>query len=52
MNAEPATPSPQAAASAVVAALEQAWTAIRAHHPDVPERERSTRKDHREDAFP
>jgi hypothetical protein len=35
MNAEPA--SPQAAASAVVAALEQAWTAIRAHHPDVPQ---------------
>jgi hypothetical protein len=37
MNAEPATPSPQVAASAVVAALEHAWTAIRAHHPDVPE---------------
>jgi hypothetical protein len=37
MSAEPATPSPQAAASAVVAALEDAWTAIRAHHPDVPE---------------
>jgi hypothetical protein len=37
MNAEPSTASPQAAASAVVAALEQAWTAIRAHHPDVPE---------------
>jgi hypothetical protein len=37
MNAEPATPSPQVAASAVVAALEQAWTAIRAHHPDVPQ---------------
>jgi hypothetical protein len=36
MNAEPATPSPQAA-SAVVAALEQAWTAIRTHHPDVPQ---------------
>ena len=36
MNAEPTT-SPQAAASAVVAALEQAWTAIRAHHPDVPQ---------------
>jgi hypothetical protein len=35
MNAEPT--SPQAAASAVVAALEQAWTAIRAHHPDVPQ---------------
>jgi hypothetical protein len=37
MNAEPATPSPQAAASAVVAALEQAWTAIFGHHPDVPQ---------------
>lgn len=37
MNAEPAVPSPQAAASAVVAALERAWTAIRAHHPDVPQ---------------
>jgi hypothetical protein len=37
VNAEPATPSPQAAASAVVAALEHAWTAIRAHHPDVPQ---------------
>jgi hypothetical protein len=37
MSAEPATPSPQAAASAVVAALEDAWTAIRTHHPDVPE---------------
>jgi hypothetical protein len=37
MNAEPGTASPQAAASAVVAALEQAWTAIRAHHPDVPQ---------------
>jgi hypothetical protein len=35
MNAEPT--SPQAAASAVVAALERAWTAIRAHHPDVPQ---------------
>jgi hypothetical protein len=35
MNAEPT--SPQAAASAVVAALEQAWTAIRAYHPDVPQ---------------
>ncbi len=35
MNAEPT--SPQVAASAVVAALEQAWTAIRAHHPDVPQ---------------
>ncbi len=34
MSAEP-TPSPQAA-SAVVAALEHAWAAIRAHHPDVP----------------
>ncbi len=37
VSAEPTTPSPQAAASAVVAALEQAWTAIRAHHSDVPE---------------
>jgi hypothetical protein len=37
MSAEPATPSPQAAASAVVAALEHAWTAIRTHHPDVPQ---------------
>ena len=36
MNAEPAPPNPQAA-SAVVAALETCWTAIRAHHPDVPE---------------
>jgi hypothetical protein len=36
MNAEPTT-SPQAAASAVVAALEQAWTAIRTHHPEVPQ---------------
>jgi hypothetical protein len=36
MNAEPTT-SPQVAASAVVAALEQAWTAIRGHHPDVPQ---------------
>jgi hypothetical protein len=37
MNAEPESRSSQAAASAVVAALEDAWTAIRAHHPDVPE---------------
>jgi hypothetical protein len=36
MNAEPTT-SPQVAASAVVAALEQAWTAIRTHHSDVPQ---------------
>jgi hypothetical protein len=35
MNAEPN--SPQAAASAVVAALERAWTAIGAYHPDVPQ---------------
>jgi hypothetical protein len=35
--AEPTTPSSQAAASAVVAALERAWSAIRADHPDVPE---------------
>jgi hypothetical protein len=37
VNAEPTTPSPHAAASAVVAALEQAWTAIRARHSEVPE---------------
>jgi len=37
MSAEPATPRPHSAASAVVAALERAWAAIRAHHPDVPE---------------
>jgi hypothetical protein len=37
VNAEPATPIPQAAASAMVAALEHAWTTIRAHHPDVPQ---------------
>jgi hypothetical protein len=36
MSVEPTTPNPQAA-SAVVAALEHAWTAVRAHHPDVPE---------------
>jgi hypothetical protein len=36
LSAEPTT-SPQVAASAVVAALERAWTAVRAHHPDVPE---------------
>jgi hypothetical protein len=36
MSAEPPTPPPQAA-SAVVAALEHAWTTIRAHHPDVPQ---------------
>jgi hypothetical protein len=33
-----ATPSvDQAAASRLVAALEHAWTAIRRHHPDVPQ---------------
>jgi hypothetical protein len=33
-----ATPSvDQAAASRLVAALEHAWTAIRSHHPDVPQ---------------
>jgi hypothetical protein len=39
MSAEPTTPSPsqEVAASAVVAALEAAWTAIRAHHADVPQ---------------
>jgi hypothetical protein len=36
MSPEP-DPSSQAAASAVVAALERAWTAIRAHHPDAPQ---------------
>jgi hypothetical protein len=36
MNAEPA-PGSQAAASAVVAALEDAWAAVRARHPDVSE---------------
>jgi hypothetical protein len=36
LSAEPTT-SPQVAASAVVAALERAWTAIRTHHPDVPQ---------------
>ncbi len=35
MSAEPT--SPEAAASAVVAALERAWATIRGHHPDVPE---------------
>jgi hypothetical protein len=35
--AEPTTPGSQTAASAVVAALEHAWTAICAHHPDVPQ---------------
>ena len=29
--------APEVAASAVVAAMERAWTAIRAHHPEVPE---------------
>jgi hypothetical protein len=37
MSAEPTTPSAQVAASAMVAALEQAWSAIRTHHPDVPQ---------------
>jgi hypothetical protein len=32
-----AAPVDQAAASRLVAALEQAWTAIRTHHPDVPQ---------------
>ncbi len=36
MSAEPTTPGPQAA-SAVVAALEHCWAAIRGHHPDVPQ---------------
>jgi hypothetical protein len=30
-------PAPEVAASAVVAAMEHAWTAIRARHPEVPE---------------
>jgi hypothetical protein len=37
MPAERPTPGAPAAASAVVAALERAWAAIRARHPDVPE---------------
>jgi hypothetical protein len=42
MSAEPDTasstgPSVEVAASAVVAALEDAWTAIRTHHADVPQ---------------
>jgi hypothetical protein len=37
MSAEPTTPSQEVAASAVVAALEAAWTAIRVHHADVPQ---------------
>jgi hypothetical protein len=42
MNAEPDTPSStgpsaEAAGSAVVAALEGAWTAVRTYHPDVPQ---------------
>jgi hypothetical protein len=37
MSAEPTTPSAQVATSAMVAALERAWTAIRTHHPDVPQ---------------
>jgi hypothetical protein len=32
-----ATATPEVAASAVVAAMERAWTAIRARHPEVPE---------------
>jgi hypothetical protein len=36
MSAEATAPSTQAA-SAVVVALERAWTAIRTHHPDVPQ---------------
>ena len=36
MSAEATAQSSQAA-SAVVVALERAWTAIRAHHPDVPQ---------------
>ncbi len=39
MNAEPDAPtqSAEVAGSAVVAALEDAWTAVRAHHADVPQ---------------
>jgi hypothetical protein len=37
MSAEPTSPSQEVAASAVVAALEAAWTAIRGYHPDVPQ---------------
>jgi hypothetical protein len=36
MTAQTAYP-PEVAASAVVAAMEHAWTAIRTHHPQVPE---------------
>ena len=36
MTAQTAAP-PQVAASAVIAAMEHAWTAIRARHPQVPE---------------
>jgi hypothetical protein len=36
MSAEATAPGTQAA-SAVVVALERAWTAIRTHHPDVPQ---------------
>jgi hypothetical protein len=31
------TATPEVAASVMVAAMEHAWTAIRAHHPEVPE---------------
>jgi hypothetical protein len=37
MSADTTTPSQEVAASAVVAALEDAWTAIRTHHDDVPQ---------------
>jgi hypothetical protein len=39
MSAEPDAPaqSAEVAGSAVVAALEDAWTAVRAHHADVPQ---------------
>jgi hypothetical protein len=36
MTAQTASP-PEVAASAVVAAMEHAWTEIRARHPEVPE---------------
>ncbi len=39
MSAEPdaGAQSTEVAGSAVVAALEDAWTAVRTHHPDVPQ---------------
>jgi hypothetical protein len=37
VTAQAATAGPEAAASAVVAAMEHAWTTIRSRHPQVPE---------------